>query len=439
MDVHGGLFQCETTVGTGSFGTVYLAKHKASGTRVAVKVIEEDRIATMSDRMCLTREVAILQTLDHPFIGKVFSVDFERDQCVIIQEFLPQGTLLEMLMRDGPMAETQIRYYFVQLVAAMDYLHNSKKVAHRDLKLENIMLDHFGNLQLIDFGLSRAFSETENQFTTPCGSPPYLAPEIITEGSYTQAADVWSLGIVLYALATANLPFYDDNITTLCRQIISCEVHYPMSLGDDLADLLHRMLCRDPAERITIEQIKEHPFFPTEHYAAIVESAKAIMGYDFEAEPDVGAFRQLDEDVVFALRGCGIDCSHLAAAVRGGEKDDTAILYNIFLRQEHSEKMNRVLKSSYGLRLGSTAHGSSPALRPLAAPLPPIVMARQNKRPIFVPARPPSPDPSQFRRTPGSSARGSTRPEVVRRKRPAVPLPPTMGMGRRALISGQGA
>jgi serine/threonine protein kinase len=161
---------------------VYLAIHRPTGARVAVKLIETERIVSMSDRISLAREVSILQHLDHPFIGKVFCVGFESDHVVVIQEFLPHGTLLDLLTRDGPLPDNRIRCYLMQLVSAIDYLHNVRRMAHRDLKLENIMLDHLDNLKVIDFGLSRALSDGDSCFTTPCGYPPYLAPEIITDG-----------------------------------------------------------------------------------------------------------------------------------------------------------------------------------------------------------------------------------------------------------------
>jgi serine/threonine protein kinase len=397
-------------------------------------VIQEDRNVTRTDRVFLKREIAIIQTLDHPFIGKVFSVDFEGEGCVIIQEYLPHGTMLEMIMRDGALADNQIRYYLVQLVAAVDYLHRVKKVAHRDLKLENIMMDNLDNIRLIDFGLSHAFTDSDNAFTTPCGSPPYLAPEIITEGRYTQAADIWSLGIVLYALATANLPFYNDNLTTLCRQIISCQVHYPMSLNEDLQDLLQRMLCRDPAVRITIEEIKEHPYFPSQEYASSIALLKQLFRFDFETNEVFDETLPLDDVVLDMLAAKGIDCTDLSSMPANHQKSEAALLYQILLRQEQGERMNRILRMGKGIRLGPAQPGSSPALRPPHPHLTPIVFGRQGKNPSFISTRH-TPEQRLFRREPTPAIRAGPRPAPdggTRRKRAPV-LPPLPVTRRRQL------
>jgi hypothetical protein len=239
-------------------------------------------------------------------------------------------------------------------------------------------------------------------------------------------ADIWSLGIVLYALTTANVQFFHDNVTALCRQILNCKVHYPMTLNEDLTDLPQRMLCRDPAERITVDTIKEHPYFPAEQYRAMMAQLKMIAGFDFEAEVELDpGLGLVDEEVVCALTAKGIDCSQLAEALATGAKSEAAMLYSVYLRQNHCERMNRVLRSARRTRLGPTSHGSSPALRPIAVPLP--ILARQVRGPTI---RPLQENHQQPHRESALTSRPAARPGVLIKRRRTT-LPPRFRLERR--------
>jgi serine/threonine protein kinase len=331
-----GPYICEAPIGSGGFATVIRARHSGTFEYVAIKLIGKDQVRTEADRTRLFREISILKQVDHPFIAKSFFCDEDDEHYAIIQEYAPQGTLAELITRNGVLSEPQMQHYFIQIVSALDYLHNVKKVTHRDLKLENIMLDVYNNVKLIDFGLSQVFLDPEGQFTTPCGSLPYLPPELISTGRYSRAADVWSLGIVLYALATGKLPFAHKDFSVLCRQIVASHIRYPGTLNEDLTDLLRRMLCRDPAKRITIEQIKQHPWFPLQEYTSIVEAIESLGPEDPTA---------LDPEVVAQMTAHDMDCSKLEAALAAGEENDLTVLYSVYQRKELSHKVNRILRS----------------------------------------------------------------------------------------------
>jgi serine/threonine protein kinase len=334
-----GTYICERIIGSGGFATVYRARHRIAPVRVAIKLIDSDRVHSEADQSHLIREVTLLQHMDHPFIAKLFFVAGELSNLAVVQEFVPRGTLLDLVTKQGRINEIQIRYYCLQLVSVLDYLHSVRRVAHRDLKLENIMLDAYNNIKLIDFGLSRGFPDSESRYSTPCGSPPYIAPELITTGTYTQAADIWSLGIVLYALATGRMPFFDDDIGKLCRQIVAKPIVYPPSLSEDLRDLLKQMLCRNPSSRITIDQIKQHPWFPTEQYAAVMEASRAMLHNGEER-------LEIDEAVVATMASNGLDCTTLRQDLEAGEKNEMTVLYDVYVRQKQAEKMNHVLRMS---------------------------------------------------------------------------------------------
>jgi serine/threonine protein kinase len=286
--------------------------------------------------------------MNHPFIAKLFFVVAQQDTVALVQEYASRGTLLDYLAQHGPLPENQLKYYFLQILSVVDYLHNVRKVTHRDLKLENILLDAFNNVKVIDFGLGRAFLDAKEEFTTHCGSPPYIAPEILSTGKYTREADIWALGIVLYALATGTVPFYHDDFSSLCREILAKPILYPRNLSDSLIDLLRKMLCRNPADRITAEQIKSHPWFPAEQYTAILhapDTSHVFRDDPGRAEPD--------SSVIAMMRSNGLDCTGLEVALTAGEETEMTILYQIYLRDCQADRVNRTLRMAM-LKLAAT-------------------------------------------------------------------------------------
>jgi serine/threonine protein kinase len=166
-----------------------------------------------------------------------------------------------------------------------------------------------------------------------CGSYPYLAPEIIASGRYTQAADVWSLGIVLYAMATAQFPFPASDVTALCQDIVMKPIEYPPNLSGGLIDLISKMLCRDCEERITVDQIRLHSWFPSEQYNAIVHAIAC-------ASPAV------DREVIEGMELDGLDCAGLSGSLESGEESDMTVLYNVYLREKQGEWIKAVLNGS---------------------------------------------------------------------------------------------
>jgi serine/threonine protein kinase len=358
-------YLCEKIIGRGRFATVFQARHKIAPVHVAIKSIEQDQINTETDQIRILREISILRQMDHPLIAKLFFVIQEDQNVALVQEYAQHGTLLDLILNQGPIPEDQLRYYFLQLVWILDYLHNVRNVVHCDFKLDNIMLDSYNNIKLIDFDLSYPFTASNHKFTTFCSSPPYLAPELMTNGIYTSAADIWSLGIVLYTLAVGKFPFFNNDFTVLCRQITTNQIHYPMTLSEDLIDLLQQMLCRDPSNRITIEQIKTHPWFPAQQYATIIQTSNTIFHIDIDSDSNndndndnhndndndndndsASMSSEVDNDIIALIASYGLDCSELSEAIRAGDENEMTILYNIYVRQKQSEKMNCIFRMS---------------------------------------------------------------------------------------------
>jgi serine/threonine protein kinase len=291
----------EQIIGIGGFATVSRARHSIAPVNIALKMVDTNIFEDDAQHTELVREIAILKQIKHPFIAKLFFADQQDAVCFLGEEYVQQGSLLDLVQDYGPVPEIKVRHYFVQLVCAIEYLHNVCRVAHRDLKLENILIDEYGNMKIIDFGLSRWFTEG-TRFTTPCGSYPYVAPEIITTGSYTHSSDIWSLGLVLYGLVTGTLPFTIDDMSTVCHQIETKPIEYPSYLSSELIDLLSKMLRRDPERRITIEQIKLHPWIILDQYMSMIHVINIVN------ESRLG---HTDPKVIQKMIADGLDCSQL--------------------------------------------------------------------------------------------------------------------------------
>jgi serine/threonine protein kinase len=209
-----------------------------SGHLVAVKMIQKSGITSEFAQTRLEREKTFLKKMEQIFVAEFFQF-MENDQNVfLVMEYVENGNLLNDVNTNGRLAEDQARCYFAQLVSVLEYLHNELKVAHCDLKCENVLLDRYNNIRVIDFGLSNQFTDIHPIFKTACGSPAYAAPEMVKGNPYTHAADIWSAGNLLFAIVVGWLPYDDDNMQRLLQKIVYTEVRYPAFMTPQLTDLL---------------------------------------------------------------------------------------------------------------------------------------------------------------------------------------------------------
>ena len=248
-------------VGIGGFSSVYSAFHLITKRTVAIKHVLKKRLDTETNKRNFHREIEIMKIADHPFIAHFFDLIEKEDSYYIIMEFAPGGTLLSRINAKGELLVKDLQRIFAQLASAIHYLQTDMKIIHRDLKLENILFDENDNVRLIDFGLSCKMQTDDDKFKTLCGSYPYAAPEIFHQEPYSNSIDVWSLGICLYAASVGRLPFYNPNTSKLIQSIVKEEPVIPFHLPNLLIDLIRKMLIKDPQERLTIEQVINHPFF----------------------------------------------------------------------------------------------------------------------------------------------------------------------------------
>ncbi|PWN31029.1 Pkinase-domain-containing protein [Jaminaea rosea] len=254
-----GQYTLQRTLGTGSFGKVKLATHSLTGHRVAMKIINRRKISSMDMGARVKREIQYLKLLRHPHIIKLYEVITTPGDIIMVIEYAPKE-LFQYIVDRGKMPEAEARRFFQQIICAIEYCHR-RKIVHRDLKPENLLLDDQNNVKIGDFGLSNIM--TDGDFLkTSCGSPNYAAPEVISGKLYAgPEIDIWSCGVILYVMLCGRLPFDDEYIPTLFKKINSGIYSLPSYLSAEASSLLSSMLIVDPVKRITINEIRQLPWF----------------------------------------------------------------------------------------------------------------------------------------------------------------------------------
>lgn len=263
------------TVGEGEFGKVKLGLHSQWGEEVAVKLIRRGNIDTSVRMSKVEREIEVLRTLKHPNIVRLYDV-IETDKYIgIILEYASGGELFDHILAHRYLKEKDAAKLFSQLISGVWYIHQ-KKIVHRDLKLENLLLDRHRNVIITDFGFANRFEHRpDDLMQTSCGSPCYAAPElVISEGLYVgSAVDIWSCGVILYAMLAGYLPFDDDpanpdgdNINLLYKYIVNTPLSFPDYVSTEARDLLSMMLVPDPTRRADLRSIMAHPWLSAYSY-----------------------------------------------------------------------------------------------------------------------------------------------------------------------------
>uniref|UniRef100_A0AC11D166 Microtubule affinity regulating kinase 3 n=1 Tax=Ovis aries TaxID=9940 RepID=A0AC11D166_SHEEP len=260
---HIGNYRLLKTIGKGNFAKVKLARHILTGREVAIKIIDKTQLNPTSLQK-LFREVRIMKILNHPNIVKLFEV-IETDKTLyLIMEYASGGEVFDYLVAHGRMKEKEARAKFRQIVSAVQYCHQ-KRIVHRDLKAENLLLDADMNIKIADFGFSNEFT-VGSKLDTFCGSPPYAAPELFQGKKYDgPEVDVWSLGVILYTLVSGSLPFDGQNLKELRERVLRGKYRIPFYMSTDCENLLKRFLVLNPIKRGTLEQIMKDRWINAGH------------------------------------------------------------------------------------------------------------------------------------------------------------------------------
>ncbi|KAK2460010.1 hypothetical protein APHAL10511_008016 [Amanita phalloides] len=265
-------------IGEGAYGKVRLGTHRLTSARVAIKQIPKSMSAA------LTREIHHHRQLHHPHVTQMYEVIATESSIWIVTELCCGGELFDYLVEKGRLSEDEAKIIFGQLCLAVAYLHD-KGIVHRDLKLENVLLDEHCRVKLGDFGFTREY-ERGSYMETFCGTTGYAAPEMLQRKKYMgPEVDVWSLGVILYCLLTGTLPFDDDDEDIMRAKIIQGEYDDPEWLSPESRDLFKNILEKDVSKRFTIPQILAHPWFTsrTPHYEP---GPAALSPLDIEPRTD---------------------------------------------------------------------------------------------------------------------------------------------------------
>lgn len=253
-------FEIIELIGKGSFGVVYLVKKKSSNKYYAMKKLEKSKIKDQKQKNHTKTERKILETFKHPFIVHLYYAFQNDTDLFLITQFVEGGELFQYLRKEGAFSEERARFYIIEVIIALHYLHEQNCI-YRDLKPENILLDKTGHIKLTDFGLSKILIDKEQKAYTICGTPAYLAPEILTEEGYDQAVDWWSLGVVLYELLSGNTPFDFSVYPKISVDVYKSPILLHSYFSKNARDLIKKLLNFTPSKRIRFKEIIKHPFF----------------------------------------------------------------------------------------------------------------------------------------------------------------------------------
>jgi len=254
-------------LGEGTFGKVKYAIATDTGEKVAIKVLDKDKIQKQNMGPQIKKEIAIMKMVKHENIVKLYEVLASRSKIFIVLELVTGGELFDKIVAEGRLDESNARTYFRQLLKGLKYCH-SQGVCHRDLKPENLLLDANGLLKISDFGLSNMFVSGESEdgratlLHTTCGTPNYVAPEVLADKGYDgRPADTWSAGVILYVLMAGFLPFDEQHMSKLFAKIQKAEFVYPAWFSAPVKKLISSILVPDPITRATIAMIEADSWF----------------------------------------------------------------------------------------------------------------------------------------------------------------------------------
>ncbi|KAK3507381.1 hypothetical protein QTP70_015795 [Hemibagrus guttatus] len=252
-------YEVYETIGSGGFAKVKLGRHRLTGEKVAIKIMEKKVLG--DDLPRVKTEIEAMKNLSHQHVCRLYHVIETPSKIYMVLEYCPGGELFDYIVAKDRLSEEETRVFFRQIVSALAYVH-SQGYAHRDLKPENLLIDEDHNLKLIDFGLcAKPKGGLSYELMTCCGSPAYAAPELIQGKSYIGSeADVWSMGVLLFALLCGFLPFDDDNCMVLYRRITKGHYESPHWLSPGSILLLNQMMQVEPKRRLTVRQLLAHPW-----------------------------------------------------------------------------------------------------------------------------------------------------------------------------------
>ena len=250
-------------LGNGSFGRVFLARHKKTKVKYAIKAIDKQNRTNIEEKPYFRRELEVMYKIHHPNVVKLFGHFEDNKYCYFIMEYISKGNVYNLLTIDKTkqLSTKVVATIMKDVISAAYFLHNmDPPIIHRDIKPENVLLHEGFIAKLTDFGWSNYIQEDKERKTV-CGTPIYLAPEIIKETGHDERVDIWCIGVLLFELTTGKVPFQGNDIETLKTNILHLKINWPNEMDPNAKDLISKILKLDPDERLTLEDIIQHEFF----------------------------------------------------------------------------------------------------------------------------------------------------------------------------------
>ncbi|XP_045771070.1 serine/threonine-protein kinase BRSK2 isoform X1 [Maniola jurtina] len=296
-----GPFRLEKTLGKGQTGLVKLGVHCVTGKKVAIKIINREKLSE-SVLMKVEREIAIMKLIEHPHVLGLSDVYENKKYLYLVLEHVSGGELFDYLVKKGRLTPKEARRFFRQIISALDFCH-SHSICHRDLKPENLLLDERNNIKIADFGMA-SLQPAGSMLETSCGSPHYACPEVIRGEKYDgRRADVWSCGVILYALLVGALPFDDDNLRQLLEKVKRGVFHVPHFVPPDCQQLLRGMIEVNPEKRMSLAEITRHPWVTAGGRGELEQELPMMEVVQTRVLPSAEA---IDPDVLQAI--CSLGC-----------------------------------------------------------------------------------------------------------------------------------
>ncbi|KAL7269974.1 hypothetical protein RUND412_007331 [Rhizina undulata] len=384
-----GNYQLGRLIGKGSFGKVYFATHKlTNGSKVVLK-------SARKDDANLAREIHHHRQLIHPHIARLYEVIVTETLVWLVLEYCSGDELYNYLIKNGRLTVEQTKKIFTQLVGAVTYIH-MHNIVHRDLKLENILLDKHENVKLCDFGFTREY-ERQKLLQTFCGTVCYSAPEMLKGEKYmAHAVDVWSLGVILYALLCGELPFDEDIEEDTKMKILEGEPKYPEDIPEESISLIKAMLSKKPALRPTLDEILSHPFL-----AENAAGQRAILAIQHPAPFTT----KLEKDTLHRMRAAGVDIEQVQENVIAKKCDALAGWWALLIEKEERKERRKQKRKIESRRASLMSNLDPSSFPPPAEEAEDFMRSRKrNSNPIIIlpernitrsprPQTPPSPTP----------------------------------------------
>ncbi|KAI9373303.1 serine/threonine protein kinase [Aspergillus egyptiacus] len=326
---HVGNYTLGRLIGKGSFGKVYLASHKlTNGSKVVLK-------SSNKEDTNLAREIHHHRQFLHPHIARLYEVIVTEKLVWLVLEYCPGDELYNYLLRNGPLPIDKVKKIFTQLVGAVSYVH-SKSCVHRDLKLENILLDKHENVKLCDFGFTREYEGKASYLQTFCGTVCYSAPEMLKAEKYAgEKVDVWSLGIILYALIAGELPFDDDDDQVTKARILAEEPAFNDKFPDDAKALINLLLSKRPLLRPSLSDVLSHPFL-AEHAPEQLAILKIPRPPPFSTP--------LEKTTLQRMKSAGVNIDEVVDSVLAQRCDPLAGWWALLIEKEQRKEAKRERK-----------------------------------------------------------------------------------------------